>query len=59
MSPDFPSETLATVTFAEHEGGKTKLTLRQTLLESVAQRHGAQQGWNESFDRLAAYLAKR
>jgi uncharacterized protein YndB with AHSA1/START domain len=57
MSPDWPSETLVTVTFAEHEG-KTKLTLQQTVLESVAERNGAQQGWTETLDRLAEYLAK-
>jgi uncharacterized protein YndB with AHSA1/START domain len=57
MSPDFPSEALITVTFAEHEG-KTKLTLQQSIPESVAARHGAQQGWTESFTRHAEYLAK-
>ena len=57
MSPEWPSETLLTVTFAEHEG-KTKLTLQQTVLESVAERHGARQGWTETLDRLAAYLAR-
>jgi uncharacterized protein YndB with AHSA1/START domain len=57
MSPDWPSETLVTVTFAEHDG-KTKLTLQQTVLESVAERHGARQGWTETLDCLAEYLAK-
>lgn len=58
MSADFPTETLVTVRFEEHEGGKTKLTLRQTIPESVVERPGAQQGWSESFDRLAEDLAK-
>ncbi len=54
---DDGNETMMTVTFAEHEG-KTKLTVHQTfLLESFATR-GARQGWTESLDRLAAYLAK-
>jgi uncharacterized protein YndB with AHSA1/START domain len=57
MSPDWPSETLVTATFAEHDG-KTKLTLQQSVLESVAERHGARQGWTETLDRLAEYLAK-
>jgi uncharacterized protein YndB with AHSA1/START domain len=57
MSPDWPSATLVTVTFAEHDG-KTKLTLQQTVLESIAERHGARQGWTETLDRLAEYLAK-
>ncbi len=58
MSPDWPTETLVTVTFAEH-AGQTKLTLQQSVLESVAERSGAQQGWTESLDRLGAYVAAR
>jgi len=58
MSPDWPTETLVTVTFAEH-AGKTKLTLQQSVLESVAERSGAQQGWTESLDRLGEYVAAR
>ena len=48
-------ETVMTVTFAEHEG-KTKLTVHQTFFDSDTTR-GAQQGWTESLDRLADYLA--
>jgi len=45
------------VTFTEHEG-KTKMTLRQAIgFPPAAEREGAQQGWTESFDRLADYLA--
>ncbi len=57
MSSDWPTETLVTVTFVEHEG-KTKLTLQQSVLQSVAERSGAQQGWTETMDRLAEELAK-
>lgn len=57
MSPDWPEETLITVTFDEYEG-KTKLTLRQSVPESIAERTGARQGWIESLDRLAEYLSK-
>jgi uncharacterized protein YndB with AHSA1/START domain len=57
MSPDWPSETLLTVTFVEHEG-KTKLSLRHEVPESVAERNGARQGWTETLDRLAEYLAE-
>ncbi len=57
MSPNYPSETLVTVTFTEHEG-KTKVTLRHAVLESVPERAGIQQGWSEMFDRLAEELAK-
>jgi uncharacterized protein YndB with AHSA1/START domain len=57
MSPDWPTETLVTVTFAEQEG-KTTLILRATVGSAPAsERHQAQQGWTESFDRLADYLA--
>jgi hypothetical protein len=41
-----------TVTFAEPDGNAT-LTLQQSVLESVAERHGARQGWTESLGRLA------
>ncbi len=50
-------ETLVTVTFAEHQG-KTKMTFRQAVFESVEQRDGHQSGWASSFDRLAEYVAK-
>lgn len=51
MSAGHPSETLVTVAFAEYEG-KTKLTLRHSIPESVAERDATQQGWAEMFDRL-------
>jgi uncharacterized protein YndB with AHSA1/START domain len=58
MSSSHPPETLVTVTFAEHEG-KTTLTLRHSILESVEEREGTQQGWTEMLDRLAEELAKK
>lgn len=48
-------ETLVTVAFAEHDG-KTRLTLHQTMFESVAARDGHRVGWESSFDCLADYL---
>jgi uncharacterized protein YndB with AHSA1/START domain len=48
-------ETILTLTFEEH-GGKTKLTLRQALFESVTARNEHQHGWSSSFERLAEYL---
>lgn len=57
MSPDWPPETLLTATLAEYEG-KTKLTLRQTVSESLAKSTGARQGWTESLDKLAEYMKK-
>ena len=49
-------ETLLTITFEEH-GGKTRLTLRQALFESITARDEHRGGWNSSLDRLAEYLA--
>lgn len=57
LSEDFPAEMLLTVTFLEQDG-KTLLTMHQTVPLSVAERNGAPQGWNESFDKLEEYLAK-
>jgi uncharacterized protein YndB with AHSA1/START domain len=49
-------ETVLALTF-EDLGGKTKLTLRQTLFESVSARDEHNYGWNGSLERLAEYLA--
>ena len=57
MSADFPLEMLVTVTFEEYEG-KTKLTLHHVGIPSGPDQDGAQQGWNESFDKLAENLTK-
>jgi len=55
--PDWPEEMTMTVTFTEKDG-KTTMTVRQAASTPLpkAGREGAQQGWGESFDRLAAYL---
>jgi uncharacterized protein YndB with AHSA1/START domain len=50
-------EMLVTVSFAERNG-KTEMTFSQAVFESVEDRDGHEQGWSESFDRLAQYLAK-
>lgn len=55
MGASHPAETLVTVGFEEHEG-KTRLTLRHAIPESVEERKGAEQGWSEMLDRLAALL---
>jgi uncharacterized protein YndB with AHSA1/START domain len=57
MDPDWPRETVVTVTFVEN-GGKTTLTLHQTVSESRAKRTGAYPSWIEMLDRLAGELAK-
>lgn len=58
MSSDFPLEMLVTGTFEElvEQEGKTKLTLRHVGIPSGVVQDGAQQGWNESFDKLAEVL---
>jgi uncharacterized protein YndB with AHSA1/START domain len=60
MSPDFLLEMLITVVFEEYEDDKTKLTLNHSGIDGLnAADHGdMQQGWNESFDKFAEYLAK-
>ena len=49
-------ETLVTVTFAEQDG-RTVMTFRQAVFETVDQRDGHAGGWSSSFDRLAEHLA--
>jgi uncharacterized protein YndB with AHSA1/START domain len=49
-------ETIMTLTFAE-QGEKTKLTLKQTLFESVTSRDLHRGGWSSTLDMLGEYLA--
>jgi uncharacterized protein YndB with AHSA1/START domain len=56
MSPEWPAEALITVTFTEH-AGKTRLTLQHSPLPPGRERDLCRQGWEESFDKLADYLA--
>jgi uncharacterized protein YndB with AHSA1/START domain len=55
-SGDWPLETQITVTFEDHNG-KTKLTLKHAGMPAGKNRDMAGAGWNESFDKLAEYLA--
>ena len=55
MSPDFPLEMVVIVTL-EDQGGKTKMTLEHIGILSGADKEGTQQGWSESFDKLAESL---
>lgn len=48
-------EMLVTITFEEQDG-KTLMKFRQSPFKSVEDRDGHRDGWNESFDRLTAYL---
>jgi len=53
-------EHLSTITFAEHNG-KTKLTLQVTVFKSSPEIAGAlegmEEGWKQSFDKLAGLIA--
>ena len=52
MDPEWPGETVVTVTFAER-AGQTLLTLHQTVSETLAKRTGAHPSWLQMLDRLA------
>lgn len=56
MDPDWPAETVVTVTF-ENEGSGTKLTLHQTVSEALAKRTGAYPSWLQMLDRLEEVVA--
>lgn len=53
--PDVPLETIITVTFEDIDG-KTKMTLRHAGFPAGPHREMAGAGWNESFEKLAAYV---
>lgn len=55
LGADFPLEMLVTV-ILEDQDGKTKMTLIHAGLLSGPDRDGTQQGWSESFDKLAESL---
>jgi uncharacterized protein YndB with AHSA1/START domain len=57
MEGDIPLEMLITVTFEDIGDGKTKMTLTHAGLPAGEHQTGANQGWNESFDKLAEELA--
>ncbi|ANA39152.1 MULTISPECIES: SRPBCC family protein [Geobacter] len=54
---DWPLELLITATL-EDVKGKTRLTLRHKGLLAGEMREMCATGWNESFDKLAAILAR-
>jgi len=58
MSASHPEETLVTVTFAAQDG-KTKVTLRHSFPDTVVERKGTEQGWNEMLDMLSEHLAQK
>lgn len=54
----FPLEMLVTIEFEEIEGGKTKMILTHSGLESIikTEKSNMEQGWNQSFDKLQQVL---
>jgi len=66
-SPNWPLETLSTVTF-EQQGGKTKVSVQWIPADSATEmerktfdegRDGMKQGWGGTMDQFAAYLGKK
>lgn len=55
MDPDWPWETLVTVTFSE-ENGKTKLQLRQTVSLELAKKTGAYPSWLQMLNNMRTVL---
>lgn len=53
--PDMPLEMIVTVTLVE-QGGKTVMTMQHAGLPAGEHASGANEGWNQSFDKLAAIL---
>ncbi|OGR75670.1 MAG: hypothetical protein A2X32_03375 [Elusimicrobia bacterium GWC2_64_44] len=57
MGPEWPDETIVTVTFHEKDGG-TEVKFDGGVSEALAKQQQADKGWNESFDRLEEYLKR-
>jgi len=55
MDPDWPGETLVTVTLTE-ENGNTKLHLRQTVLQALAKKTGAYPSWLQMLNNMRTLL---
>lgn len=49
-------ETVVTIVFTEHKG-RTHMDFSQSPFVSDGEREGHSEGWNSTFDRLAAYIA--
>lgn len=56
--PEFPDETIVTITLAEEEG-KTLLTLHHALFKTTSDRDEHRWGWSECLVRLDTYAADR
>jgi uncharacterized protein YndB with AHSA1/START domain len=58
----FQLEVLNTVTFDQIEDGRTRMTLHAVVVRAVPEVYGAlagmEQGWSESFDKLAQAMSE-
>ena len=57
MDEGAPLETTVTVTFEDLGGGKTRVTLRQDGWPNDGMAAGANAGWSQALEKLAALLA--
>lgn len=55
--PDWPDDTLLTVTFADAGKGRTKLTLEHTGLPPGDMARGAEMGWRGALDKFIKHVA--
>lgn len=55
MDAEWPAETIVTIIFRE-ENGKTKLQLRQTVLQEIAKKTGAYPSWLQMLNKLKAII---
>lgn len=56
MDPQWPAETLVTITLTE-ENGKTRLQLKQTVAQEIAKKTGAYSGWEQMLGNLQKALS--
>lgn len=57
MDPEWPGETLVTITFSESDG-ITTVRLRQTVSEVIAKRTGAHPSWIQMLERLETVISQ-
>ncbi len=56
MPGDIPLELGVTIVFEDTDDGKTKMTLTHVGMAAGAPSDQMEQGWNQSFDKMAAML---
>jgi len=57
-APGHGPETVVTLTFADLGNGRTELTLRQEVFETVSACNDHYTGWSSCLDRFADYLTE-